>query len=159
MRARCAGMIGLAVALAACASGPQIPPGSSCEITASRAPFYKQGPAQTFGADEMLAAGTRVTLIERSMGFSRVMLPNGVTGYVSNDDVSAVAPEVAPPAGSVVTNRKLDPLFTAPGRSSKPKRSNVQPTPSDPLFDVNDTPLPLKDEPPKATPAPEKEPE
>ena len=147
MRARCAGIIGLALALVACASGPQIPPGSSCEVTASRAPFYKYGPAQSFGADDMLAAGTRLTLIQRSMGFSRVMLASGVTGYVSNDDISAVAPEVPPAPGSVVTNRKLDPLFTAPSKSGKPKRSNVQPTPGDPLFDVNDVPLPVKEEP------------
>lgn len=168
MRALGAGMIGVALALAGCASGPEVPPGSSCEITADRAPFYKYGPAQTFGADDMLARGTSVTLIQRSMGFSRVMLASGVTGYVSNDDISPVAPSAPPKPGSVVTNRKLEPLFSAPSGSGKPKRSNVQPTPSDPLFDVNDVPLPSKEEPkpemraappeqrPASTPKPEK---
>jgi hypothetical protein len=136
-----------AVILAACAGGPAVPPGASCEVTSARAPFYKYGPAQTFGADDMLTAGTRVTLIQRTMGFSRVMLATGMTGYVSNDDISPAAPEQLPKPGSVVTNRKLDPLFTAPSKPGKTKHSNVQGTPGDPLFDVNDVPLPMKDEP------------
>ncbi|MEQ1859437.1 MAG: SH3 domain-containing protein [Chthoniobacteraceae bacterium] len=143
----------LAALLGACASGPDVPPGTACEITAARAPFYKFGPAQTFGADDMLAAGTRVTLIKRAMGFSRVMQNNGVTGYVSNDDLRPAAAESTPKPGSVVTNRKLDKLFTGPAR-----RSAVKPTPGDPLFDVNDVPLPVKEEPPPAPP-PEKKPE
>lgn len=157
-----------AALLGACAGGPAVPPGSSCEITSPRAPFYKYGPAQTFGADETLASGTRVTLIQRSMGFSRVMLASGVTGYVSNDDLSPAAPEEIPKPGSVVTHRKLDPLFSAPSKPSKPKHSNAQGTPGDPLFDVNDVPLPMKDEPkpelrasppetrPESTPRPKK---
>lgn len=145
-----------AVLWAGCAGGPQIPPGSSCEVSALRAPFYKYGPAQAFGADDMLASGTRVTLIQRSMGFSRVMLASGVTGYISNDDLSPVAPEAPVDPASVVTNRKLEPMFTAPSKSAKVKRSNVQPTPGDPLFDVSDVPLPMKEEP---KPEPEKKPE
>jgi hypothetical protein len=150
----------LAIALWGCAtSGPQIPPGTTVEITGARAPFYKYGPAQAFGADETIPAGTRVTLLQRSMGYSRVMLANGVTGYVSNEDVAPVAPDTPPAPGSVVTHRKLEPLFgspTKPGKTSKPKRSDVQPTPGDPLFDISDVPLPMKDEP---KPPPEKKPE
>ncbi len=140
-----------AALFAGCAAGPALPPGTPCEVTAASAPFYKYGPAQTFGADESLPAGTRVTLIQRSMGYSRVMRSNGVTGYVSNEDISAAGPENLPKPGTVVTNRKLESMFAAPTASSKPKRSNVQPTPGDPLFDVNDVPLPAKDE-PKAKP-------
>jgi len=151
MRAARAGILGAALALAACASGPQVPPGTTCEITAGRAPFYKYGPAQSFGADEMLAAGTRVTLLKRSMGFSHVMLGNGQSGYVSNDEIAPASPEKLPDPNSVVTHRRLDPLFTAPNKSGKPsaprRTSNVQPTPGDPLFDVNDVPLPQKEEP------------
>lgn len=154
----------LAVVLAGCAAGPQLPSGTSCEITAERAPFYKYGPAQAFGADDMLGKGTRVTLISRSMGFSRVMLSSGITGYVSNDDVAPAAPEEMPKPGSVVTNRRLEPLIGTPGKKGRssqpgitgtgaPKRSNVAPTPNDPLFNVDDVPLPMKDEPkPKPNP-------
>lgn len=146
-RLRLLAALASAAFLGGCAGGPAVPPGSSCEVTAARAPFYKYGPAQTFGADETLTAGTRVTLIQRSMGFSRVMLASGVTGYVSNDDISPAAPEEMPKPGSVVTHRKLDPLFTPPSKPGKTKHSPVQGTPGDPLFDVNDVPLPMKDEP------------
>lgn len=138
----------LAGALAACTTGPLLPPGSAFEVATERAPFYKYGPAQTFGADDMLARGTRLTLIQRSMGFSRVMQANGITGYISNDDISPATPE-PPPKPGTVTNRKLDRLISAPV-----KRSNVRPTPGDPLFDVNDVPLPMKDDAPKPDASP-----
>lgn len=152
MRAWRPACLAIVLALAACAtSGPQVPPGGQCEITAARAPFYKYGPAQTFGADDMLPAGTRVTLIQRSMGFSRVMQANGLTGYVSNDDMRPVPAEPPPKKRETVkTNRKLEKLFTGPA-----KRSSVKPTPSDPLFDVDDVPLPMKSEPKPAEPQPD----
>jgi len=149
----------LAVLLTGCATGPVLPPGAAVEVSSARAPFYKYGPAQTFGADDMLPQGTRLTLLQRSMGFSRVMQLNGQTGYIANEDISPVAPEPKPKPGTVVTNRKLDRLF---GPSAPTKRSNVRPTPGDPLFDVNDVPLPMKEEPaPKPalrTPPPEPRP-
>lgn len=154
----------LAVVLAGCATGPSLPPGAAVEVSSGRAPFYKYGPAQTFGADDMLAQGTRLTLLQRSMGFSRVMQSNGVTGYIANEDISPAAPEPKPKPGSVVTNRKLERLFGSSSASSTgpAKRSNVKPTPGDPLFDVNDVPLPMKEEPaPKPelrTPPPEPRP-
>lgn len=161
MPARSLGLLGLALALAACASsGPQLPPGAKLQVTASRAPFYKYGPAQTFGADDMLAFGTPITLLQRSMGFSRVMQANGTTGYISNDEIGPAIAEKLPAPGTVVTNRKIERVFSAPI-----KRSAVKPTPGDPLFDVSDVPLPMKDEPkppanaahPDAPPLPEKE--
>jgi len=67
------------------------------------------------------------------IGFSRVMLVDGTAGYVSNDELRPIAE--APP-----TKSQRD----AAGRlSSGPiKHSNVAPTPDEPLFDVNDVPLP-----------------
>jgi hypothetical protein len=135
--------------MAACTSGSvHIPPGAVCEVAVTRAPFYKYGPAQAFGADDSLAQGSRVTMVERDFGFSRVMLTNGVTGYIATDDLKPIPPEPTPkPNERVVTNRKLPRLFSAPV-----KRSNVQPTPGDPLFDINDVPLPMSDQPTKSTP-------
>jgi hypothetical protein len=134
--------------LAACATkSASVPPGTICEITANRAPFYKYGPAQTFGADETLALGTRVSMVQRDFGFSRVTMANGVTGYVATDDLKPLPPEPKPKPERVVTNRKLPRLFSAPV-----KRSDVQSTPGDPLFDINDVPLPMNDAPPKPGP-------
>lgn len=134
--------------LAACATkSTSVPPGTACEISASRSPFYKYGPAQTFGADESLLMGTRVTMVQRDFGFSRVTLTSGVTGYVATDDLRPLPPEPKPKQERVVTNRKLPRLFDAPV-----KRSKVESTPGDPLFDINDVPLPMSDDPPKPPP-------
>jgi hypothetical protein len=147
----------LAFGLAGCGTAPVIPPGTQCEVIGSHAPFYKYGPAQSFGADEIIAQGTTVTLLERGFGFSRVMRPNGMTGYISTEDLRPMAPEPVrdvPPR--LAGNRKTD--RTGRTHEGPVKRSNVKPTPGDPLFDINDVPLPSKEPTPKpepkATPTP-----
>ena len=130
------------LSFAACANtGQVIPPGSSCVVTAPHAAIYKYGPAQSFGADLSLDYGARVTMIERGLGFSRVMSENGITGYVSNDDIDPVPAEPKKKEERAVTGRTLPRAFSGPVR-----RSNVAPTPGDPLFDVNDSPLPAHDD-------------
>lgn len=163
--------LALVAGLGGCASKVVVPPGTICEISGTHAPFYKYGPAQSFGADEVLPQGTRVTLIERGFGFSRVMRENGVTGYISTEDFTPLPPEKTKPGATAATGSKrrgsggAQRVFDGPVR-----RSNVEPTPGDPLFDVNDVPLPVKDEtlkpelraappeqrPAAETPAPEK---
>ena len=141
--------LALAGLLAACATKSSIPAGTPCEVTATRAQFYKYGPAQAFGADETLPMGTRVTMVSRDFGYSRVMLASGITGYVSSDELKPLPPEPKPkekPA-RVVTNRKLPRLFSAPI-----KRSNVESTPGDPLFDINDVPARMEETPAKQPP-------
>jgi len=134
------------LSLAACASKPAIPPGTPCVVTSAHAGLYKYGPAQSFGADMTLPYGSSVTMIERAFGYSRVMAENGVTGFVSNDDFDPVhsAPKKEDkPAAAAKTREQQKKTFAGPV-----KRSNVVPTPSDPLFDVNDTPLPATDDTP-----------
>lgn len=135
----------MAAALGGCASNSGgIAPGAVCRVIGLKAPFYKYGPAQSFGADEVLQPGTEVTMIERGFGFSRVMLANGVTGYMSSDDIAPLPPKPqAPPERSTSSGgskRKSERTYSGPTR-----RSNVEPTPSDPLFDINDVPLPMTD--------------
>ena len=57
-------------------------------VSAESAPFYKQGPAQAFGADLRLAKGAELTLMSRGFGFSHVLAANGVLGYVPNEDLA-----------------------------------------------------------------------
>ncbi|HEX8312525.1 MAG TPA: hypothetical protein VF614_14480 [Chthoniobacteraceae bacterium] len=157
----------LAVALlcAGCETAQVAPPGSRYVVNTTRAAFFKYGPAQSFGPDFNLIQGQRVTMLERSFGYSRVTTDEGVTGYIATDQIQLAPPE--PFEARPVTSAKLPPLFSSrekktgrnsqgsPGRSTssgKPKRSSVQPTPSDPLFDVSDVPAPLPQEP--AAPAP-----
>ena len=140
------GMFSVATVLsfAGCANTtPVIPPGSPCVVSGTQTALYKYGPAQSFGADMVLPTGTRVTMIQRAFGYSRVMTENGITGYVSNDDIDPVAADPKKKAEPVVTGRTLPRTFTGPVR-----RSNVAPTPGDPLFDVNDAALPTNDDPP-----------
>jgi len=120
-----------------------IPPGTICVVSVPRAPLFKYGPAQSFGADLQLDYGTRVSMIERSMGYCRVMTEHGITGYIADDQIDPLPPEPKPKEPPrVVTNRKLPRVFSAPV-----KRSNVAPVPGDPLFDMSDVPLPTHDEP------------
>jgi hypothetical protein len=135
--------LALALALAGCGTAPVIPPGTQCEVIGSHAAFYKYGPAQSFGADEVVPQGTTVTLLERQFGFSRVMRPNGLTGYIATEDIQPMAPEPHKAPPRLASNRKgerTERTFDGPV-----KRSNVKSTPGDPLFDVNDVPLPMKE--------------
>jgi hypothetical protein len=72
------------------------------------------------------------------------MLSNGTAGYVATDDLRPIAE--APATASA--KRKPERTSSGPG-----KRSNVSPTPGEPLFDINDVPLPMGETPP-ANPAP-----
>jgi hypothetical protein len=69
---------------------------------------------------------------------------DGVTGYVSSDELGPAPPEPKP-----------TPIPDARRTASagKPKHSDVRGTPESPLFDVNDVPMPLPGNPePRAQP-------
>jgi hypothetical protein len=125
----------LALPLSACTTGEMVPAGSRYMVMGKQTPFYKYGPAQTFGADFNLKEGQRVTMIERGFGYSRVMTDDGVTGYVPSEEVTPAPPEPKPEPPS----KPKRSWFSSGGA---PKRSNVRGTPGSPLFDVNDVPLP-----------------
>ncbi|MEO8353187.1 MAG: SH3 domain-containing protein [Chthoniobacteraceae bacterium] len=137
---------GLCLAVAGCATNtPLLPPGTSLVVNAPQTALYKYGPAQSFGADFTLNYGTKVTLIERSIGYYRVMTDKGISGYVASEDLDIVAPEPL---------KKLERSSTETKRrtySGPIKRSDVQPIPGDPLFDIDDVPLPMP-KPPEAKP-------
>ena len=120
----------------ACTTAGTSGPAGQYVVVGGNAQFYKYGPAQSFGPDFVLAKGRKVTMVERAFGYSRVTTDEGVTGYVATDDVAPAPPEPAPA------------VTPAPERVSPVrKRSNVRGTPSEPLFDVNDVPMPLPGDP------------
>ncbi len=141
-------MLFCCAALAACATKAPVLPGSKYMVIVEKTPFYKYGPAQTFGADFQLLKDQRVTMIQRSFGYSRVMTADGVTGFVPSDDLGLAPPE---PVVRATPAPKFGGLF-----SGKPKRSNVESTPGSPLFDTSEFPAaPLPDKPePKGPPKP-----
>lgn len=121
-------------ALSGCTTREAMHSGSRYVVTSERAQFYKYGPAQSFGPDFVLEKGRKVTMLERSFGYSRITTDQGITGYISSDEVAPAPPEPQP-----------TPSPEARGNASigRPKRSSVRGTPGSPLFDVNDVPMPL----------------
>lgn len=118
-------------------------------VTSPKAPFYKYGPAQAFGADFALNRGQQLTVVENSFGFAKVTTDDGITGYMPSDDLAPAPPAPAPQirAEPRVASRR------AGGSGSATKR---QPTVLDTgltLMEVNDLPLPTNAEPAPATAA------
>lgn len=144
----CIGVV-LPLAVACTTSAPVDPKIINYVVSVRSAPFYKYGPAQAFGADMNLQSGQHVTMMTRQFGYSRVMLDDGVSGWVPTDDLKPApatpVPKPSPPPVSAM------PWANRPN----PAPSKFKPSP-DPLFDVNDVPpppLPSKPE-KKPTPAP-----
>jgi 3-isopropylmalate/(R)-2-methylmalate dehydratase small subunit len=84
----------------------------------------------------MGAAGTEVVIAE---SYARIFFRN----CVATEDIQPMAPEPHKAPPRLASNRKgerTERTFDGPV-----KRSNVKSTPGDPLFDVNDVPLPMKE--------------
>jgi hypothetical protein len=139
------------VVLAGCATAPD-PRGGRYVVSSPRAPFYKYGPAQAFGADFALNRGQKVTVVENSLGFSKVMTDDGQAGYMPTDDLAPAPPEAPPQPVRVsrtVSRRGRGGVSEEPPPSAprKSKPSTVEP--GLPLFDANDIPLPTNAPPAK----------
>jgi hypothetical protein len=128
--------------LGGCAT-KQVKSGTRYVVTAPKTAFYKYGPAQSFGPDTTLPKGTGVTMLESTWGFCHVMTDSGMSGYVSSDDLKLAPPMPATPTPAPVASNSGNPRFS----SAKPKQNLIRPTPGGPLFDVNDVPMPLPDDP------------
>ena len=136
-----------AVLFAGCATDGPMPTTDKFLVSAKAAQFYKYGPAQAFGPDFNLPQGQKVTMLQRQFGFSRIMLEDGTSGYVATEELKPAPPEPPPPRQ--VAARTAKPRSSGGWFSSgKPKRSNVESIPTDPLFDINDVPLPMPDDSP-----------
>jgi hypothetical protein len=127
--------------LAGCATGPSGLDGGRYAVTAVKAPFYKYGPAQAFGADFALLHGQKVTMVERAFGFSRVMTDDGISGFVATDEI-VPSPDPVPAVQPRVTSLRG-------GVSGTRKKAVARPEPDAGLFNFNDIPLPTKAEPAK----------
>ena len=79
------------MSLGACAAVPvaALADGKPCVVSAENTPFYRYGPAQSFGPDFQLLRGSRVLLVRRGFGFSRIQTEAGVPGYVPTEDLAA----------------------------------------------------------------------
>jgi hypothetical protein len=148
---RCLVAVGIVLFAAGCASSPPAPVGSAFVVSARKAQFYKNGPAQQFsyieptfdqdinaagvGPDFELPKGAHLTMLKREFGFSRVVTDDGIVGYVSNDQMSA-APAVARVTRPAVPNAR--PYRETPRNTNPHQRKAPEPG-----LDLNDVPLPL----------------
>ena len=145
--------LALALAFAGCAVKKAGLKSGLYVVTSPTAEFFKYGPAQSFGPDLMLKRGDRVAMLEHTWGFCRVLTANGISGYVATEEI-----EPAPPSSNprlVIAARGTGTPSGAPrmSTSSRQRRSEPLGNPNDPLFNVNDVPLPLPDDaPPKSKP-------
>jgi hypothetical protein len=145
---RCLTILISVAALAACATKP-VAAGGRFVVSAPKLFFYKFGPAQNSGPDFALAQGTKVTMLQRTIGFSRVMTDDGIGGYVASNGLAPAPPEPRSASVKPSGDGSRSSLF-----SSSPKRSNVRPTPGSPLFDMSDIPFPLQENSPPPKPSP-----
>ncbi len=126
--------------LAGCTTGGGAP--GRYVVTAAKSPFYKYGPAQTFGPDFALDRGQKVTVVESSLGFAKVTTDDGTSGYMATDDLSPApaepGPQVRAPARTASRRARGEETFVPPSRKKGPSQVES----GLPLFDVNDIPLP-----------------
>jgi len=132
--------LGIACALAACASPKTFAPDQAPEYVIIRdyTPFFRLSPMQRNGPDASLPVQTRVKLLCQDMGYSQVLLEDQRTGYVANEYMVLAPPRPPQPRESVGSSDG-----SASARSGNRKRS--------PRYrgeQVNDTPLPDVNVPP-----------
>jgi hypothetical protein len=108
-------------------------------VTAAKASFYKFGPQQGGGPDQVLPRDTLMILIRPSFGYCKVHLANGQEGYVASEDIKLASPALvaaanAPPPGSESSTRgerfelnSTDPRLAVPPEDLP--ENNPEPTP------------------------------
>ena len=57
------------------------------------APFFKYSPQQASGADQQIIKDTRVELLSRLAGYSKIKLPNGNIGFMDSSDLIHLSPK------------------------------------------------------------------
>ena len=148
--------LALLLALAGCTTKGAGPKSGSYVVTALTAEFFKYGPAQSFGPDFTLKKGDRVNMLEHTWGFSKVMTENGVSGYIASEEIEPAPPSATPRLAANTTRAGKYPIGSPrPSLPSWQKRNGgeVIGNPNDPLFNVDDVPMPMPDDTPaKARP-------
>ncbi len=116
------------------------------------APFFRNSPQQPAGADLQVKKETRVTLVSKLAGYSKVKLPAGDIGYVDSTDIAHLSPkEIADEDALVAAQQAQAALLAAPMNNANiGNGGNYNPPPEAGRAE----PLPLADPGPTATPPP-----
>lgn len=84
-----AALLGAAAVMMACATTDDSNVGAYYQITENNTPFYRYGPQQAGGPDQLLNEGTWVVLARRGFGFSQIEIPDGPAGFIPSGSLSA----------------------------------------------------------------------
>lgn len=116
------------------------------------AAFFRNSPQQPAGADLQVKKETRVTLLSRLAGYSKVKLSAGDTGYVDTADIVHLSPkEMADEDALVAAQQAQAALLAAPMNNANiGNGGNYNPPPEA----GRNEPLPLADPNPSASPPP-----
>ena len=108
--------------------------------------FYRYGPQQGNGADELLPKDTLMTLIRPSFGYCKVQLLTGnKQGYVASEDISPARPTLLAalnaPVRSTIISRRGSERENFDIRSSEPPPAETLPDPDLPPATAEPSPL------------------
>jgi hypothetical protein len=151
----CLALVALLIASGCALKGPAT---GLYVVATPTAEFFKYGPAQSFGPDFVLKKGDRLTMLERTWGFSKVQTENGLVGYVASEDVEPAPPSAAPRLAANTGRTRHSPIGNVrPSLPTWQKRAPSQflGNPDDPLFNVDDVPLPMPDDAPASKARPQ----
>jgi hypothetical protein len=112
---------------------PGLVQGKRCVVAVEHTPFYRYGPAQSFGPDFQLLRGNTILLLQRGFGFSQVLTDAGVVGFVPTEDLQ---PDRSPQGAASVLEPDVQPelLTGQPG----PEKNR----PLSPVWDTAGLPKP-----------------
>jgi hypothetical protein len=109
------------------------------KVTADTTPFYTYGPQEPNGPDDILKKDTKLTLLQRSYGYSRVTTPDGKSGYVGTEDIGPLSAEDLADENAAVqlmpadAEKRLGPMpggYTIPPEAGNDERLPVSDAPT-----------------------------
>ena len=154
-------LLGGLLAFSACAT-KTFSPDQAPEYTITRSftPFYSERPVEGATTDISLSEKTRVKLLRKETGYSRVQLEDSREGYVANKNMVVAPPGSQDrPFGSTVEESRPKPrrkkrIIRAAAPTPPPVAQGEQPRPSPQEVTAPPSPTPTPQVVPKETPAP-----
>ena len=154
-------LLGGLLAFSACATKTFTPDQApEYTITRSFTPFYSERPVEGATTDISLSEKTRVKLLRKETGYSRVQLEDSREGYVANKNMVVAPPgSQERPFGSTVEESRPKPrrkkrIIRAAAPTPTPVSQGEQPRPSPQEVTAPPSPTPTPQVVPKETPAP-----
>ena len=136
----------------AAARDPDAPakPEDRYKVSSDLAPFFRFSPQQAAGPDRQLKKETRLTLLGRLAGYSKVQLVGGDYGYVDSSDITHLSPKEIADEDALYAAQHAPPAALAPlnGAGNIGNGGNYNPPPEA----GRSQPLPVAD--PAAAPTP-----